>query len=101
VAAAECAEAALRDLVGWAISIAIGAWVGTSANPGEPFVPTLVNRKGRHMKTKAVLSALLAAAVAATLASAPARAQTPGSDTKSILQAMSDYVSSQKTIELV
>jgi hypothetical protein len=52
------------------------------------------------MKTNAVLSAMLAAAVVATLASAPARAQAQGSDAKSILKALSDYVSGQKTIEL-
>jgi hypothetical protein len=52
------------------------------------------------MKTNAVLSAMLAAAVVATLASSPARAQAQGSDAKSILKAMSDYVSGQKTIEL-
>jgi len=52
------------------------------------------------MKTKLVLFAMLASVLAAALAAAPAGAQTQGSDAKSILKAMSDYVSSQKTIEL-
>ena len=52
------------------------------------------------MKTKGVLFAMLASVLVATLAAAPARAQAQGSDAKSILKAMSDYVSSQKTIEL-
>ena len=52
------------------------------------------------MKTKVVLFATLASVLVATLAAAPARAQAQGSDAKSILKAMSDYVSGQKTIEL-
>jgi hypothetical protein len=52
------------------------------------------------MKTKVVLFAMLASVFVATLTSAPARAQSQGSDAKAILKAMSDYVSSQKTIEL-
>ena len=52
------------------------------------------------MKTKGVLFAMLATVLVATLAAAPARALAQGSDAKSILKAMSDYVSSQKTIEL-
>jgi hypothetical protein len=52
------------------------------------------------MKTKVVLCAMLASVFVATLRSAPARAQPQGSDAKAILKAMSDYVSSQKTIEL-
>jgi len=52
------------------------------------------------MKTKSVLFAILASVLTATLAAVPAGAQAQGSDAKSILKAMSDYVSSQKTIEL-
>jgi hypothetical protein len=51
------------------------------------------------MKTKAVLSALPAAALLAILSSAPAGAQAQVSDAKSVLKAMSEYVGSQKTIE--
>ena len=52
------------------------------------------------MKTKLVLFAILASVLAATLAAVPAGAQAQGSEAKSILKAMSDYVSSQKTIEI-
>jgi hypothetical protein len=52
------------------------------------------------MKTKVVLFAMLASVLVAALTAAPARTQAQGSDAKSILKAMSDYVSSQKTIEL-
>jgi hypothetical protein len=52
------------------------------------------------MKMKAVLFAMLAAVLAAAFAAAPAGAQVQGSDAKSVLKAMSEYVSSQKTIEL-
>ncbi|MCX5877958.1 MAG: DUF2092 domain-containing protein [Deltaproteobacteria bacterium] len=52
------------------------------------------------MKTKVVLFAMLALVLVASLAAAPARAQPKASDAKSILKAMSNYVSSQKTIEL-
>jgi len=52
------------------------------------------------MKTKTVLFVLLASVLAATLSAVPAGAQTQGSEAKSILKAMSAYVSSQKTIEL-
>jgi len=52
------------------------------------------------MKTKVVLFTMLALVLVATLTAAPARAQPQGSDAKSILKAMLDYVSSQKTIEL-
>ena len=52
------------------------------------------------MKTKTVLFVLLASVLAATLAAVPAGAQAQGSEAKSILKSMSDYVSSQKTIEL-
>ena len=52
------------------------------------------------MKTKVVLFAMLASVLVAALAAAPARIQAQESDAKSILKAMSDYVSSQKTIEL-
>ena len=52
------------------------------------------------MKTKVVLFAMLALVLVASLAAAPARAQPQASDAKSILKAMSNYVSSQKTIEL-
>jgi hypothetical protein len=43
---------------------------------------------------------MLASVFVAALTAAPAMAQAQGSDAKSILKAMSDYVSSQKTIEL-
>jgi len=52
------------------------------------------------MKTKVVLFAMLALVLVASLTVAPARAQPKASDAKSILKAMSNYVSSQKTIEL-
>ena len=52
------------------------------------------------MNTKAVLLAMLASVLVAALTVAPIRAQAQGSDAKSLLKAMSDYVSSQKTIEL-
>ena len=52
------------------------------------------------MKTKVVLFATLASVLVAALTAAPARAQAQGSDAKSVLKAMSVYVSSQKTIEL-
>ena len=58
------------------------------------------NERKRDMKTKTVLFVLLASILVATLNAAPAGAQTQESDAKSILKAMSDYVSSQKTIEL-
>jgi hypothetical protein len=52
------------------------------------------------MKKRGVLLAMLASVLVAMLTAAPARAQPKGSDAKSVLKAMSDYVSSQKTIEL-
>jgi hypothetical protein len=52
------------------------------------------------MKTKGVLFATLASVLVAALTAAPVRAQMQGSDAKSILKAMSDYVRNQKTIEL-
>ena len=52
------------------------------------------------MNTKAVLFAMLASILLVALAAAPIRAQAQGSDAKAALKAMSDYVSSQKTIEL-
>ena len=52
------------------------------------------------MKTRVILFAMLVSVFVATLTAAPARAQPQGSDAKAILKAMSDYVSSQKTIEL-
>jgi len=52
------------------------------------------------MKTKGVLFAMLAATFLATLTVSPVMAQQQASDAKAILKAMSDYVSSQKTIEL-
>jgi hypothetical protein len=58
----------------------------------------IVRRK--LMNTKMIQFAMLASVLVATLTAAPARAQPQGSDAKSILKAMSDYVGSQKTIEL-
>ena len=52
------------------------------------------------MRRTLYLFALLASVFVALLLVAPARAQAPGTDAKAILKAMSDYVSSQKTIEL-
>ncbi|MFO7709051.1 MAG: DUF2092 domain-containing protein [Desulfobacterales bacterium] len=52
------------------------------------------------MKIKGVLFATLAAIFLVTLTAAPAMAQPQAGDAKAILKAMSDYVSSQKTIEL-
>lgn len=52
------------------------------------------------MKTRVILFAMLASVFVATVAAAPAMAQEQASDAKSILKAMSDYVISQKTIEL-
>jgi len=52
------------------------------------------------MKTKGVLFATLAAMFLVTLTAAPAMAQPQAGDAKAILKAMSDHVSSQKTIEL-
>ena len=52
------------------------------------------------MKTKVVLFAMLALVLVVSLTAVPARAQPQASDAKSILKAMSNYVSSQKTIEL-
>ncbi|MGB7951530.1 MAG: DUF2092 domain-containing protein [Candidatus Binatia bacterium] len=51
------------------------------------------------MKTREVLLPMLAVVLLAAFAAALPRAQAQGSDAKSILKAMSDYVSSQKTIE--
>jgi hypothetical protein len=52
------------------------------------------------MKTRVVLFSMLASLLVASLTATPVRAQQQASDAKSILRAMSDYVSSQKTIEL-
>jgi len=52
------------------------------------------------MNTRTVLFAMLALVFVVALTAGPVRAQPQGSDAKSILKAMSDYVSSQKTIEL-
>jgi hypothetical protein len=52
------------------------------------------------MKTKLLLWVMLASVLVATHTAVLARAQPQGNDAKSILKAMSDYVSSQKTIEL-
>ena len=52
------------------------------------------------MKPKGVLYAMLALILVATLTATPAMAQPQASDAKTILKAMSDYVSTQKTIEL-
>ena len=52
------------------------------------------------MKIKVVLFATLASILVTALTAAPTRAQAQGSDAKSVLKAMSDYVSSQKTVEL-
>ena len=52
------------------------------------------------MKTRIVLFAMLASLLVAPHVAAPAWAQAPGTNAKSTLKAMSDYVSSQRTIEL-
>jgi hypothetical protein len=52
------------------------------------------------MKTKWFLFVILASVLVAVHTAVPARAEPTGNDAKSILKAMSDYVSSQKTIEL-
>ena len=52
------------------------------------------------MKAKVTLFTMLASVLVATVTAAPAGADPQGSDAKSILKAMSDYVSSRKTIEL-
>jgi hypothetical protein len=52
------------------------------------------------MKTKLFLFVMLASVLVAVHTAVPARAEPSGNDAKSILKAMSDYVSSQKTIEL-
>jgi len=52
------------------------------------------------MKTKGVLFVTLVSVLVAALTAAPPRTEAQESDAKSILKAMSDYVSSQKTIEL-
>ena len=51
------------------------------------------------MKTKGVLFAMLPLILVAIFAVASAGAQPAGSDATSILKKMSEYVSSQKTIE--
>jgi hypothetical protein len=51
------------------------------------------------MKTKIVLFALFASVLVATLVAVPTRAKAQGSDAKILLKKMSEYVSSQKTIE--
>ena len=52
------------------------------------------------MKTKAILFPFLASILAATFAVAPPGAQAQEKGAKTILKAMSDYVGSQKTIQL-
>ncbi len=52
------------------------------------------------MKKKVVLFAMLASALTTVLTVAPMMAEQQANDAKSILKAMSDYVSSQKTIQL-
>lgn len=52
------------------------------------------------MKTRVFLFAMQVLVLAATLAMAPVGAQAQGGDAKSILKAMSDYVSSRKTLRL-
>ncbi len=52
------------------------------------------------MKTRGVHFAMLASVLVVAITAAPARAQPQGNDAKSILKAMSDYLSSQKNIEL-
>lgn len=52
------------------------------------------------MKTKIFLIAMLALVLATQFAAPPAQAQAKGDNARSLLKAMSDYVSSQKTIEL-
>ena len=51
------------------------------------------------MKARVVVFAMLASILVAALTAAPAKTHAQESDAKSILKAMSDYVSSQKTIE--
>jgi hypothetical protein len=53
------------------------------------------------MKTRTALSTILLSALAAVLTIAPVRAQQLKNDATVILKAMSDYVGSQKTIELI
>jgi len=50
--------------------------------------------------TRVVLFATLVWVLVAALTVAPARTQAQGGDARSVLKAMSDYVSSQRTIEL-
>jgi hypothetical protein len=52
------------------------------------------------MKTKGALFAILSPVLAAVLAASPVGAQAKGGGAKSILKAMSDYVGSQKDIQL-
>ena len=52
------------------------------------------------MKTKMVLFTLLVSMLVATLAALPAKIEAQESEAKSVLKAMSDYVSSQRTIEI-
>jgi hypothetical protein len=61
---------------------------------------TFPKQRRKYMKRKVVLFAMLALVFVASLAAAPVRAQPQASDAKSILKAMSDYVSNQKTIEM-
>ncbi len=52
------------------------------------------------MKTLTVMRTLLMSALAGALMAGPVNAQTPDNEATTILKAMSDYVGSQKTIEL-
>lgn len=52
------------------------------------------------MKAKVFVFKMIAAALAAVVITAPALAEQKAGDAKAMLKAMSDYVSSQKTIEL-
>jgi hypothetical protein len=58
------------------------------------------NQRKKNMKTKIVLFTLLASILVAPLVAAPTRVHAQENDAKSLLKAMSDYVSSQKTIQL-
>jgi hypothetical protein len=58
------------------------------------------NQRKKNMKIKFVLFALLASILVAPLVAGPTRVHAQENDAKSLLKAMSDYLSSQKTIQL-